>query len=73
MGESTAGARAGGIQSVRRALRLLASFTPERPQWSVGALARATGLHKSVVTRLMATMALEGFVVQDPASQHRRN
>jgi DNA-binding IclR family transcriptional regulator len=54
---------------VRRALRLLTNFTQERPEWSVGELARATGLHKSVVTRLMATMALDGFVVQDPASR----
>jgi DNA-binding IclR family transcriptional regulator len=61
--------RNGSIQSVRRALQLLGAFTPERPQWSVGGLARATGLHKSVVTRLMATMALEGFVVQDPVTR----
>lgn len=55
----------GTIQSVRRALTLLGLFTPVRSVWSVGDLTRASGLHKSVVTRLMATMALEGFVIQD--------
>lgn len=70
---------AGTIQSVRRALRLLSLFaadptsrTPHRRRWSVGDLARASGLHKSVVARLMATMALDGFVVQDPASRTYR-
>lgn len=59
----------GSIQSVQRALQLLKRFAPDRPQWSVTELARSTGLHKSVVTRLMATMALEGFVVQDPTTR----
>jgi DNA-binding IclR family transcriptional regulator len=47
-------------------MKLLGAFTPERPQWSVSDLARWSGLHKSVVARLMATMAMDGFVVQDP-------
>ena len=54
----------GEVQSVKRALRLLRQFTPQEPVWAVGELSRATQLHKSVVTRLMATMASEGFVVQ---------
>lgn len=64
------------IQSVQRALRLLSLFapngsaaTPHRRQWSVTELAKATGLHKSVVGRLMATMTIEGFVVQDPVTR----
>jgi IclR family acetate operon transcriptional repressor len=35
----------------------------------VSDLARASGLHKSVVARLLATMARSGFVVQDPVSR----
>jgi DNA-binding IclR family transcriptional regulator len=54
----------GEVQSVRRALTLLRQFTPRNPVWAIGELSKATGLHKSVVTRLMATMASEGFVVQ---------
>ena len=57
------------VQSVRRALQLLTSFTPERTQWSVGDLSRRTGLHKSVVARLMTTMASEGFLVQDESNK----
>jgi DNA-binding IclR family transcriptional regulator len=55
----------GGYTSVRRALRLLQAFDRHHTRRSVGELARATGLHKSIVTRLMATMAQDGFVVQD--------
>lgn len=66
-----------GVQSVQRALQLLSLFMPpgenkarRRVRWSVSDLARASGLHKSVVARLMATMAVSGFVVQDPDSRH---
>jgi len=61
--------RGGTIQSVARAMRLLGLFTTQQPRWSVSALARETGLHKSVVTRLLATMAGAGFVVQDPVAK----
>lgn len=63
----------GQIQSVHRALKLLSFFAPgpngqapTRDDWSVSELARQSGLHKSVVARLMATLAADGFVVQDP-------
>ncbi|MFN8592055.1 MAG: IclR family transcriptional regulator [Thermomicrobiales bacterium] len=56
-------------QSVSRALQLLALFGPRNTQWTVTDLARESGLHKSVVTRLMATMAASGFVVQDSVSK----
>jgi DNA-binding IclR family transcriptional regulator len=66
----------GAVQSVQRALHLLSHFAPRRTDvafhrkaWTVSDLARATGLHKSVVARLMSTMALEGFVAQDPMSK----
>jgi IclR family acetate operon transcriptional repressor len=69
----------GAVQTVQRALQLLSLFAPHRmhlapprKQWSVSDLARATGLHKSVVARLMATMALDGFVVQDPVTKAYR-
>jgi DNA-binding IclR family transcriptional regulator len=55
--------------SVRRALRLLQAFDRFHTRRSITELAQATGLHKSVVTRLMATLAQDGFVVQDPATR----
>lgn len=65
----------GAIQSVHRAMLLLSLFADRprqgrwRARWSISDLSRATGLHKSVVARLMATMAAHGFVVQDPISK----
>lgn len=70
-GMSTSDAHA-GYSSVTRALRLLQAFDRYHARRSVAELATCTGLHKSVVTRLMATMAREGFVVQDPATRHYR-
>jgi DNA-binding IclR family transcriptional regulator len=63
------GASSGGYTSVRRALRLLQAFDRFHTRRSVGELAQATGLHKSIVTRLMATMAQEGYVLQDPLTR----
>lgn len=60
---------AGSIRSVRRAMQILGKFGTTRKSWGVMDLSRETGLHKSVVTRILATMAHEGFVVQDPESR----
>ncbi len=57
------------IQSVQRALTILSHFTHDHHRWTVTDMARATGLHKSVVARLLSTMAQEGFLVQDPVSK----
>lgn len=59
----------GLVRSVQRAMLLLSKFSSSQPSWAVSELARETGLHKSVVTRLMATMARGGFVIQDPVSR----
>jgi DNA-binding IclR family transcriptional regulator len=61
-----------GYTSVTRALRLLQAFDRYHASRSVAELAQHTGLHKSIVTRLMATMAREGFVVQDPSTRRYR-
>ena len=60
---------AGSIRSVQRAMQILGKFGTIRKSWGVMDLSRETGLHKSVVTRILATMAHEGFVVQDPESR----
>jgi IclR family acetate operon transcriptional repressor len=58
--------------SVTRALRLLEAFDRYHASRSVAELAQETSLHKSIVTRLMATMARKGFVVQDPSTRRYR-
>jgi DNA-binding IclR family transcriptional regulator len=50
-------------------MQILGKFGTIRKSWGVMDLSRETGLHKSVVTRILATMAREGFVVQDPESR----
>jgi len=60
------------VRSVARAFELLSMFTPRHAEWTVGALAKATGINKSVVTRLMATMANAGFVAQDSQTRTYR-
>jgi DNA-binding IclR family transcriptional regulator len=52
------------VESVRRALRILVCFTPERPEIGVSDIARALDIHKSTVHRLLATLETEGFVRQ---------
>jgi len=54
---------------VRRAVALLAAFDTQHRTWSVGALAKASGFHKSMVTRLLAALAQDGLVVQDPITR----
>lgn len=54
------------IQSVSRALRILKFFSPDRPAWGVMEVARTMRLHKSTVSRLMATLEHEGFLESDP-------
>lgn len=58
----------GGVQSVRHALRLLCAFDTAESELGVSELARRLGLSKSTVHRLLATLADEGFVEQNPAT-----
>jgi IclR family acetate operon transcriptional repressor len=58
------------VQSVQRALTILAQFGRARHRWSVTDMARATGLPKSVVARQLSTMAQQQFLIQDPVSKH---
>lgn len=61
-----------GIRAVERALAILRAFTAAAPELSVSELARAVGLHKSTVHRLLATLERTGFVAQDAASRRYR-
>lgn len=53
-----------GLQTVARAVDVLKAFGTA-DEWSVSALARELGQHKSVTYRLVATLAAGGFLVKD--------
>ncbi|CAG9614942.1 Pectin degradation repressor protein KdgR [Bacillus rhizoplanae] len=60
------------LSSVKNALRLLRSFSIDEPEKKVTDLASSLGLAKSTVSRLLATLASEGFVIKDPDTQKYR-
>jgi DNA-binding IclR family transcriptional regulator len=53
-----------GLQTVARAVDVLKAFA-RADEWSVSALARELGQHKSVTYRLMSTLAAGGLLVKD--------
>jgi IclR family KDG regulon transcriptional repressor len=57
------------VQSVERALRIMECFTLEKPQLSLGELAAQTNLSKSTIYRLLATLAISGYIKQDKLTQ----
>src|SRR5215472_10295319 len=64
-GASMARHRPRRLQSVRHALHVLSLFSPAQPHWSVTRVAAALNLDKSTVSRLLASMAQDGFVIKD--------
>lgn len=55
-----------GMQVVRRVLRLLECFTPEKPELSLTDLYRLLNLPKSTVHRLLSFLLQEGYVILNP-------
>ena len=60
------------LSSVRNALRILRSFSLEEPEKQVTALASELGLTKSTVSRLLTTLASEGFVLRSDDTKKYR-
>ncbi|MFC2949836.1 IclR family transcriptional regulator [Virgibacillus sediminis] len=60
------------LSSVHNALRILKSFSTFEPTKKVSELAVSLGLAKSTVSRLMSTLASEGFVIKDPKTNAYR-
>ncbi|WP_256761956.1 IclR family transcriptional regulator [Cohnella sp. WQ 127256] len=60
------------LSSVNNALRILGRFTVEEPEKRVTDLAQELGLGKSTVSRLLSTLAEDGYVQKDPESQKFR-
>ncbi|MCD2137333.1 IclR family transcriptional regulator [Salinicoccus halitifaciens] len=60
------------LSSVTNALRILKSFSAVEPTKRVGELSQSLGLAKSTVSRLMSTLANEGFIIKDKDTQSYR-
>ena len=60
------------IQSVQRAIAILRCFTKEEGELGVIHLSKQLGLHKSTVSRLLATLEQEGFVEKNPETEKYR-
>ena len=60
------------VSSVRKALEILASFSLERPVWTLSALSRHLDLPKSTVHNLLRTLQTFDFVRQDPEARNYR-
>lgn len=54
----------GGVEAVRRAMRILQAFGMNDVQLSLAQLSRRTGEHRSTVLRLARTLAMDGYVAQ---------
>ena len=54
------------IQSIQRAAAVLRSFTEAEPELGVIELSQRLSLHKSTVSRILATLRHEGLVDQNP-------
>lgn len=61
----------GPARTADRALRVLLAFR-QRPEWGVSDLARALGLDKANIHRLLTTLAGRGFVLADPDTRRYR-
>ncbi|NIQ40202.1 MAG: helix-turn-helix domain-containing protein, partial [Proteobacteria bacterium] len=54
------------LSSVRKALRILESFSPDQPELGVTEISSILRSHKSSVFRVLTTLTSEGFVEKNP-------
>jgi DNA-binding IclR family transcriptional regulator len=54
------------VQSIERAAAILRSFSEAEPELGVTELSQRLGLHKSTISRIVATLQHEGLVGQNP-------
>ncbi len=60
------------LSTVKNALRILNHFSEEKPALRVSELAAELDMNKSAVSRLLSTLASEGFVIKDRETQKYR-
>ena len=71
-GEELAEQSRSTVQSVKRAIAILKSFSHEKPERGVSELSRELGLHKSTVSRLMITLEQGGLLSRNPETERYR-
>lgn len=60
------------LSTVKNALRILNSFTLETPEKRVSDLSIELGIGKSTISRLLSTLASEGYVIKETENQKYR-
>jgi DNA-binding IclR family transcriptional regulator len=61
-----------GTQAVQRAVSLLKLFSDAKPEWGLTELAKAAGLNKTTVYRLLTALASEGLVARSSTTESYR-
>ena len=61
-----------GISVLQNGIAVLRAFTVDETLLGVSEIAAKIGLHKSTVSRILATLELEGLVERDPATRRFR-
>ncbi len=59
-------------QTLKQAMDVLWAFTLDNPTWGVNELGRSLDLHKSTVSRLLATMEERRLVLKEPITEKYR-
>lgn len=60
------------LSSVKKSLQVLQTFSAEQPERSVTEISRLLNAHKSSVSRILTTLASEGFVEKNPLNNRYR-
>ncbi|MDF2627579.1 MAG: putative IclR family transcriptional regulator [Symbiobacteriaceae bacterium] len=72
MRDTGAAEQTGSVLSVQKAIRILNAFTAGLPEWGARELGLRLGMPRSVVQRLLQTLAQGGLLEQDQATQKYR-
>src|SRR5215467_8810498 len=69
---SRRGSHGSGLKSLRKAIRVLASFSLKEPRLPLSEIGRRAGLPLSTAHRILATLHAEGFVDRDADREQYR-
>ena len=61
------------MKTVKKAVEVLNCFSHQEPELSVGELSRRLGVHKSIISRLVAALRSKRMLDQKPGNQEDFN